>query len=110
MGLAQRITKKMPKDEIWQEVLERSKSDDFEFTPSEIKIIRFYFWGKSDKRRKVKGVPVIVTGRVNKTFKNMKECGDYFGVKSEEYIRFLCETGRVTTRGRMKGCSFDWLD
>lgn len=108
MGLAQRITKKMPKDDIWQEILDRTKTDDCNFTDSEVKIIRFYFWGKPEKHRKIKDRRIMVTGRVVKIFKNVAECRDYFGFKTSRYISKLCDEEAMPTKGSARGCRFKW--
>lgn len=103
------ITKLDSKEAIWQEILERTKYNQGDFTEEEVERINSCLGAPLRKAGAKAGVTPKKTvpirayrGDVVHTFSSVKECARYFNIASAS-IRILAERGTVSRQGKLKG-------
>ena len=103
------ITKLDSKEAIWQEILERTKHNQGDFTEEEVERINSCLGAPPRKAGAKAGVTPKKTvpiraywGDVVHTFSSVKECARYFNIASAS-IRILAERGTVSRQGKLKG-------
>lgn len=109
-----KITKLSTKEEVWQEVLDRTYSGNGDFTRSEQKIIYNHFWVNhklnEEITRRTKKIDykrskiVAKKGSKSLVFNALLDCAMYFKA-SEETIRRAIK--KPTKRGKVAGWKFE---
>ena len=104
------ITTDLTKDEVWQEVVRRTRHNDGDFTDSEVRIINYYFeGGPNDKKIGRKRIPVKVTepGGEVRRFKDAEECAKHYGSTAVNVLNMIWR-GYVPSKGLFKGCVMEY--
>lgn len=104
------ITTDLTCDEVWSEVVKRTRHNDGDFTDSEVKIIKYYFkdgTGKSAGRNK-RPVKAIEADGTVRYFESVIACCRFYGV-SDNMVYYVINKG-APTRGPLKGLRIEYAE
>lgn len=104
------ITTDLTKDEVWKEVVRRTRHNNGDFTDSEVRIIKYYFkagTGESAGRNKVP-VKAIETDGTVRYFESVITCCRFYGV-SDNMVYYVIKEG-APTRGKLKGFRIEYVE
>ncbi|MGX7141427.1 hypothetical protein ACWOBX_08245 [Facklamia languida] len=104
------ITTDLSKDEVWKEVVRRTRHNNGDFKDSEVRIIKYYSkdnTGKSAGRNKVPVKAIEADGTV-RHFESVIACCRFYGV-SDNMVYYVIKKG-APTRGPLKGVRIEYAE
>ena len=104
------ITTVSTKDEVWKEIVRRTRYNDGDFKDSEVRIIKYYYkdnTGESAGRNKVPVKAIEIDGTV-RHFDSVVACCRFYGV-SDNMVYYVIKKG-APTRGPLKGFRIEYAE
>lgn len=104
----------MTKDEVWEEILQRTKVPSPEFTEEERKVIDYFFAGKTFKEaarpyKKRRSMRVrLSNGKEEYIYNDAGECADALGMTKNIVVTYA-SSNRMIKVGSLAGWKFEYI-